>query len=171
MVFEWAQFSWSFVSEAKAWIEKMLKTTMFLQLARAVGAGLLVGIGSALGGGCTSGHGVCGCARLSPRSLVFSWVSHSWVCAFGQEAYKHRLDWFMWWNDLELCDSCIVIGIHIVTFEILGLNNEYFDLTRNTLRLAGLSWLHLEYSLPEYLGVLRRWGRLIHKGPWQKGEP
>lgn len=33
-------------------------------------AGLLVGFGSALGSGCTSGHGVCGLARLSPRSLV-----------------------------------------------------------------------------------------------------
>lgn len=33
-------------------------------------AGLLVGIGTALAGGCTSGHGVCGVARLSPRSLV-----------------------------------------------------------------------------------------------------
>jgi len=33
-------------------------------------AGLLVGIGTTMGGGCTSGHGVCGIARLSPRSLV-----------------------------------------------------------------------------------------------------
>lgn len=33
-------------------------------------AGLLVGIGTALGSGCTSGHGVCGLARLSPRSLT-----------------------------------------------------------------------------------------------------
>lgn len=33
-------------------------------------AGLLVGVGTALGNGCTSGHGVCGLARLSPRSLV-----------------------------------------------------------------------------------------------------
>lgn len=33
-------------------------------------AGLLVGIGTRLGGGCTSGHGVCGLARLSPRSLA-----------------------------------------------------------------------------------------------------
>lgn len=32
-------------------------------------AGLLVGIGTRLGSGCTSGHGVCGVARLSPRSL------------------------------------------------------------------------------------------------------
>jgi uncharacterized membrane protein YedE/YeeE len=32
--------------------------------------GLLVGFGTRLGGGCTSGHGVCGMARLSPRSLV-----------------------------------------------------------------------------------------------------
>jgi uncharacterized protein len=34
------------------------------------GAGLLVGFGTILGGGCTSGHGVCGLSRLSPRSLV-----------------------------------------------------------------------------------------------------
>ena len=33
-------------------------------------AGLLVGIGTTLGSGCTSGHGVCGLARLSVRSLV-----------------------------------------------------------------------------------------------------
>jgi uncharacterized membrane protein YedE/YeeE len=33
-------------------------------------AGALVGFGSRLGGGCTSGHGVCGVARLSPRSIV-----------------------------------------------------------------------------------------------------
>lgn len=33
-------------------------------------AGALVGFGSRLGSGCTSGHGVCGLSRLSPRSLV-----------------------------------------------------------------------------------------------------
>lgn len=33
-------------------------------------AGLLVGFGTRLGSGCTSGHGICGIARLSPRSLV-----------------------------------------------------------------------------------------------------
>ena len=33
-------------------------------------AGLLVGFGTRLGGGCTSGHGVCGLGRLSARSLV-----------------------------------------------------------------------------------------------------
>jgi uncharacterized membrane protein YedE/YeeE len=33
-------------------------------------AGFLVGIGTRYGSGCTSGHGVCGLARLSPRSLV-----------------------------------------------------------------------------------------------------
>lgn len=33
-------------------------------------AGLLVGIGTRLGNGCTSGHGVCGIARLSKRSIV-----------------------------------------------------------------------------------------------------
>ena len=33
-------------------------------------AGLLVGFGTRLGGGCTSGHGICGIARLSPRSVA-----------------------------------------------------------------------------------------------------
>ncbi|MGZ3722497.1 MAG: YeeE/YedE family protein [Bdellovibrionales bacterium] len=33
-------------------------------------AGLLVGFGTTLGSGCTSGHGVCGISRLSPRSIV-----------------------------------------------------------------------------------------------------
>lgn len=33
-------------------------------------AGLLVGVGSRMGGGCTSGHGVCGIARFSARSLI-----------------------------------------------------------------------------------------------------
>ncbi|MGN6514138.1 MAG: YeeE/YedE family protein [Lysobacteraceae bacterium] len=35
-----------------------------------VAGGLLVGFGTRLGGGCTSGHGICGLSRLSPRSLV-----------------------------------------------------------------------------------------------------
>ena len=37
-------------------------------------AGLLVGFGSALGAGCTSGHGICGMSRFSPRSIVATLV-------------------------------------------------------------------------------------------------
>ena len=33
-------------------------------------AGLLVGIGTGWGSGCTSGHGICGISRLSPRSVT-----------------------------------------------------------------------------------------------------
>lgn len=39
-----------------------------------VAAGLLVGFGTRYGSGCTSGHGVCGLSRLSPRSLVATLV-------------------------------------------------------------------------------------------------
>lgn len=35
-----------------------------------IAAGLFVGVGTRYGSGCTSGHGVCGISRLSPRSLV-----------------------------------------------------------------------------------------------------
>lgn len=38
------------------------------------GAGLAVGVGTRLSGGCTSGHGICGMARLSPRSIVATGV-------------------------------------------------------------------------------------------------
>lgn len=40
------------------------------QLGWVVVAGLLVGIGTRVGSGCTSGHGVCGMSRLSPRSIL-----------------------------------------------------------------------------------------------------
>lgn len=39
--------------------------------------GLLVGLGTQIGGGCTSGHGVCGVGRLAPRSIVASAVFFS----------------------------------------------------------------------------------------------
>lgn len=46
-------------------------TTRFnTDVATLVIGGLLVGFGTRLGSGCTSGHGVCGMSRLSPRSLV-----------------------------------------------------------------------------------------------------
>ena len=38
-------------------------------------AGLLVGYGARLGSGCTSGHGVCGLSRWSPRSIAARWYS------------------------------------------------------------------------------------------------
>eukprot|EP00667_Euglena_gracilis_P015584 EG_transcript_16217 len=45
-----------------------IETPVALQLL----GGLLVGTGAALGNGCTSGHGICGNARLSPRSMVYT---------------------------------------------------------------------------------------------------
>ena len=41
-----------------------------VSLARALVAGVLVGYGTQLGGGCTSGHGVCGISRFEARSVV-----------------------------------------------------------------------------------------------------
>lgn len=45
-------------------IQVPVSTTMMIL------GGLIVGVGVTYGGGCTSGHGVCGMARLSPRSIV-----------------------------------------------------------------------------------------------------
>ena len=48
------------------------------------GGGLLVGFGTRLGSGCTSGHGVCGIGRLSPRSIVatLTFISTGAVAVF-----------------------------------------------------------------------------------------
>ena len=51
-----------------AGIELPVRTSLSWPLL--VAAGLLVGVGTRLGGGCTSGHGVCGIGRLSVRSIV-----------------------------------------------------------------------------------------------------
>lgn len=47
-------------------------------------AGLLVGLGTRYGSGCTSGHGVCGVSRLSPRSLVatLAFMASGFACVF-----------------------------------------------------------------------------------------
>jgi hypothetical protein len=54
-------------------------------------AGLLVGFGTRFGAGCTSGHGVCGLARLSPRSLVatLTFMASGFVSVF---VLRHALN-------------------------------------------------------------------------------
>ncbi len=58
------------------WLAPLLKLQMLpvsstpQSWLKLIGAGLLVGIGTHIGNGCTSGHGVCGLANFSPRSLV-----------------------------------------------------------------------------------------------------
>ncbi|AKU57359.1 YeeE/YedE family protein [Vibrio parahaemolyticus] len=49
-------------------------STANLSLGMVIVAGLLVGIGTRLGNGCTSGHGICGMGRLSKRSIVATCV-------------------------------------------------------------------------------------------------
>lgn len=49
---------------------EMLASASSAPLALTAVAGLLVGFGTSLGSGCTSGHGICGVSRLSPRSLL-----------------------------------------------------------------------------------------------------
>ena len=51
--------------------------------------GLLVGFGTRLGSGCTSGHGICGIARLSPRSIVATFVFMA--AAIGVVALTHHV--------------------------------------------------------------------------------
>lgn len=49
-------------------------TNLSGNLLLAAAAGLLVGLGTRIGNGCTSGHGVCGISRLSPRGIVATGV-------------------------------------------------------------------------------------------------
>jgi uncharacterized membrane protein YedE/YeeE len=58
------------VMEALAPAELLHAPRIDASMAMVVIAGLLVGIGTRYGSGCTSGHGVCGLSRLSPRSMA-----------------------------------------------------------------------------------------------------
>ena len=60
------------------------EATIDVGLPLLVVAGLLVGFGSRLGNGCTSGHGVCGLSRFSPRSLanVMAFMGAGFVTVF-----------------------------------------------------------------------------------------
>jgi uncharacterized membrane protein YedE/YeeE len=53
---------------------KVFENTVSSGVLTTIVAGLLVGFGTILGSGCTSGHGVCGISRMSPRSLVATFV-------------------------------------------------------------------------------------------------
>lgn len=74
----WQDIGWrlwflaGLVISAPLW--KLLGGNVYLQIDTPLTvlaiAGLLVGYGTRLGGGCTSGHGICGIARLSQRSIV-----------------------------------------------------------------------------------------------------
>jgi hypothetical protein len=55
---------------AFAWLPQQFGAAGSSSTLRLVIAGLLVGIGTRIGGGCTSGHGVCGISRGSTRSLL-----------------------------------------------------------------------------------------------------
>jgi len=61
-------------------------------LPRLLLAGILVGIGTRLASGCTSGHGVCGLSRLSPRSLL---ATGCFMLSAGVTVYivRHCLGW------------------------------------------------------------------------------
>ena len=55
-----------------------------------IAAGLVVGVGTVLGSGCTSGHGVCGISRLSFRSIV---ATGTFMCAAFVTVYVMRHVW------------------------------------------------------------------------------
>lgn len=59
-------------------------------MATTIIAGLIVGVGSTFGSGCTSGHGICGLARFSPRSLV-STLTFMAVAALTVFVVRHIL--------------------------------------------------------------------------------
>jgi uncharacterized protein len=67
---------------------KLPKIIVSAPLPVVIGAGLLVGFGTRLGSGCTSGHGVCGLARFSPRSAAATGIFMS-VAALTCYLFRH----------------------------------------------------------------------------------
>lgn len=54
----------------KIFYPEALESTLQISTVSSIGAGFLVGFGTLLGNGCTSGHGVCGISRMSIRSII-----------------------------------------------------------------------------------------------------
>lgn len=67
MIFMLGLFSSAWIYELMLGFPAVVMTDNYLLI---IVAGLLVGFGTRFGSGCTSGHGVCGLSRLSPRSMV-----------------------------------------------------------------------------------------------------
>jgi uncharacterized membrane protein YedE/YeeE len=67
-----------------------LSTNLTPNLAAVVAAGLLVGVGTRLANGCTSGHGVCGISRLSLRGIVAT-VFYLLAGGLSVVVFKHLL--------------------------------------------------------------------------------
>jgi uncharacterized membrane protein YedE/YeeE len=74
-----AEFSWRFIFIVGMLIGAAWSGLLFFDVSSlsfnggpltTISAGLLVGVGTVLGSGCTSGHGICGLARFSTRSLA-----------------------------------------------------------------------------------------------------
>ena len=80
---------WGGAALAAHWI-RMPQLQLEAGLPMLLIAGLLVGFGTRLGSGCTSGHGVCGLARLSPRSMVATLV---FMAVAGLTVYVTRQVW------------------------------------------------------------------------------
>lgn len=82
LIFQTISFKEGFKGSAIWFVSGLVITPFFYQLAMQpdivlaadpmllVIAGLLVGFGTRMGSGCTSGHGICGISRLSPRSML-----------------------------------------------------------------------------------------------------
>ena len=76
------QVSWRFVfvigvligSFLYLMIFQTIKSEMVADRILLIQAGLLVGLGTSIGSGCTSGHGICGISRLSIRSIVATFI-------------------------------------------------------------------------------------------------
>ena len=71
LAWQWAFIAGLFISgSAYHWLYRPISIEIESNTVVLIMAGLLVGFGTRLGSGCTSGHGVCGISRLSPRSIV-----------------------------------------------------------------------------------------------------
>lgn len=72
-----APWRWAFLvgmlgagAASYAWMPSAFADTVHPSLGVCLFSGLLVGVGTQLGSGCTSGHGICGIGSASPRSLI-----------------------------------------------------------------------------------------------------
>jgi uncharacterized membrane protein YedE/YeeE len=98
------------------WGQRVLDTSISINIVSLTLGGLLVGVGVKWSGGCTSGHGVCGLPRTSIRSLVAvcMFMATGILTATFSHYFINDLE-FVWQNKL-IADQKILIKLFLGSF-------------------------------------------------------
>lgn len=123
-----------------------------LPLSTAVAAGLLVGVGTMIGSGCTSGHGVCGLPRLAPRSFiaVFTFMTTGLIVATALNAASPGVPEAAESGVNLSFSACMLFAVALLAFKVTALY-----------QFATNPWAAIDMLVGAALGLLFGFGLLV----------